>query len=95
MPGNTTFPQPRCEAAHVDDASPCEGPCDAVTVLDRHSDSAEACVHHGARLYASLIGPHVLPGSVPDAAIEVRHRAQTTPAFAWLDRHQVPNGEER
>ncbi|MFE5579866.1 hypothetical protein [Kitasatospora sp. NPDC056531] len=95
MPGNTTAPQPRCEAAHLGDASPCEGPRDAVTVLDRHGDAAKACVHHGIRLYASLIDPRVHPGSVPGAAIEVYKRAQTTSAFAWLDHHQLPNEEER
>ncbi|MFJ8626239.1 hypothetical protein ACIRD3_25850 [Kitasatospora sp. NPDC093550] len=95
MPGNTTAPQPRCEAAHLGDASPCEGPLDAVTVLNRYGDAAKACVHHGTRLYASLIGPRVQPGSVPGAAVEVHNRAQTTSAFAWLDHHQLPNEEER
>ncbi|MFF4813260.1 hypothetical protein ACFY2K_01610 [Kitasatospora sp. NPDC001309] len=95
MPGNTTSPQPRCEAAHLGDARPCEGPLDAVTVLDRHGDAAGACVHHGARLYASLVDPRVRVGSVPGAAIEVYYRAQTTSAFAWLDHHQLPDEEER
>ncbi|MFD5467043.1 hypothetical protein ACFWIQ_30095 [Kitasatospora sp. NPDC127059] len=94
MPGNTTSPQHRCEAAHVDDTSPCEGPRDAVTVLDRHGDAAKACVHHGARLYASLISPRVRPGSAPDAAIDVYNRAQSASPFAWLDR-QLPNEDER
>ncbi|MFF1903359.1 hypothetical protein [Kitasatospora sp. NPDC058218] len=95
MPGNATEPQPRCEAAHLGDASPCQGPQDAVTVLDQHGDAAEACVHHGTRLYASLIGARVHPGSVPGAAIEVHNRAQSTSAFAWLDHHQLPNEGER
>ncbi|MFD8785965.1 hypothetical protein [Kitasatospora sp. NPDC059599] len=95
MPGNTTSPQPRCEAAHLGDASPCEGLLDAVTVLDRHGDAAKACVHHGARLYASLIDPRVRPGSVPDAAIDVYYRAQNTSAFAWLDHHRLPREDER
>ncbi|MFG2820243.1 hypothetical protein ACGFX4_12530 [Kitasatospora sp. NPDC048365] len=84
MPQNTDDQQQRCEAAHLGDPSPCQGPRDAVTVLDRHGDSAAACVHHGIRLYASLIGPRVHPGSVPGAAITVHQRAQTTSAFAWL-----------
>ncbi|MFJ8470593.1 hypothetical protein [Kitasatospora sp. NPDC094011] len=92
MSGPTPDPQPRCEATHPDDASPCEGPRDAVTVLDRHGATAKACVHHGARLYASLISPRVRPGSAPEAAIEVYNRAQTTPAFAWHDR-RLPKEE--
>lgn len=95
MPGNTTAPHPRCEAAHLGDASPCEGPRNAVTVVDRNGDAAKACVHHGTRLYASLISPRVYPGSVPDAAIEVFNRAQTTSAFAWLDHHQLSSEVER
>ncbi|MEU3494440.1 hypothetical protein ABZ747_13235 [Kitasatospora cineracea] len=95
MPHSTLDPQQRCEAAHLGDASPCEGPCDAVTVLDRHGDTAAACVHHGARLYASLIGPRVHPGSVPGAALEVYYRAQSTSPFAWLDHHEIPDGDER
>ncbi|MFD8082718.1 hypothetical protein ACFV4F_13615 [Kitasatospora sp. NPDC059722] len=95
MPGNTTAPQPCCEAAHLGDTTSCEGPLDAVTVLDRHGDAAKACVHHGTRLYASLINPRVHVGSVPGAAIEVYNRAQTTSAFAWLDHHQLPSEDER
>ncbi|AUY51261.1 hypothetical protein [Streptomyces sp. CB01881] len=95
MPGNTTAPQPRCEAAHLGDASPCEGPRDAVTVLNRHGDAAKACVHHGTRLYASLIDPRVRPVSVPGAATDVCNGAQATSAFAWLDHHQLPNEDER
>ncbi|MFI6153308.1 hypothetical protein ACIBCA_11490 [Kitasatospora sp. NPDC051170] len=95
MPGNTTSPQPRCEATHPDDASPCEGPLDAVTVLDRQGSAAGACVHHGAHLYASLVDPRVRVGSVPGAAIEVYHRAQAIPAFAWLNRRQLPTEGER
>ncbi|MET8544109.1 hypothetical protein ABZW03_26185 [Kitasatospora sp. NPDC004799] len=95
MPRNPIGPQHVCEAAHPEDASPCEGPRDAVTVVDRNGDAAKACVHHGTRLYASLIGPRVYPGSVPDAAIEVFNRAQTTSAFAWLDHHQLSSEVER
>ncbi|MEU1287551.1 hypothetical protein [Kitasatospora sp. NPDC005856] len=94
MPESSTGPQPRCEAAHLGDASPCEGPRDAVTVLDRRGDGAKACVHHGTRLYASLIDPRVHPGSVPGAALDVHHRAQSTSAFAWLDHHQLPDEDE-
>ncbi|MFJ1932678.1 hypothetical protein ACIOGZ_08395 [Kitasatospora sp. NPDC088160] len=94
MSASTHDPQPRCEAAHLGDASPCEGPRDAVTVLDRHGDTAKACVHHGTRLYASLIRPRVHPGNVPGAALQVYYRAQTTTAFAWLDHHQLPGEDE-
>ncbi|MFF2953962.1 hypothetical protein ACFVVU_21800 [Kitasatospora sp. NPDC057965] len=95
MPGNTPAPQPVCEATLLGDAGPCEGPRDAVTVLDRHGTSTKACVPHGIRLHASLTDAHVLPGSVPCADTEVRERSRTTSAFAWLDHHQLPDWDKR
>lgn len=74
----------RCPAAHVDDPDPCEGP-EAVVILDEHGDEARACVHHGARLYASLHRPRVRPLSGHDGiALEVYYRAQHTAPFAWI-----------
>lgn len=84
----------RCAAAHPDDPTACEGPLDAVEVRDRHmSRAGEAqtlgslgCVHHAARMLASLDGGRVYPG--PDdtngsAALDTYRRAQTLPPFAW------------
>ncbi|AEW94625.1 MULTISPECIES: type 2 periplasmic-binding domain-containing protein [Streptomycetaceae] len=75
----------RCAAAHQDDPVPCEGPHDAVRVVDQHGAEVGACVHHGARLYASLIAPRVYPGSVDGAAIEVYQRARALPPFPWTE----------
>jgi hypothetical protein len=62
----------QCPAAYPGDASPCEGPADAVRIVDHRTTSAEAlanpelgthgCVHHGARLLASTGGGRVYPG---------------------------------
>ncbi|MFD5319341.1 hypothetical protein [Streptomyces sp. NPDC127098] len=55
-----------------------------VRIVDQHGTSVLACVHHGARLYASLTGPRVYPTPGNDgAAIEVYNRAQTLPPFCW------------
>ncbi|WP_380278630.1 hypothetical protein [Kitasatospora purpeofusca] len=95
MPGNAPGPQPICEAVDLGDPSPCEGPRDAVTVVDRHGHSTKACVPHGIRLHASLTDAHVLPGSVPGADTEVRELSRATSAFAWLDHHQPFAEDER
>lgn len=75
----------RCEAAHPDDPTACEGPPDAVKVIDQYGTAAQASVQHGTRLCASLIGPRVRPGSVlvPGAALTAYHRAQRTAPFVW------------
>jgi len=73
----------RCEAAHRDDPTGCEGAQDAVRIIDQHGTETPACVHHGARLYASLDKPLVHTGTVHRAALAVYYRAQSTPPFAW------------
>jgi hypothetical protein len=64
-----------CEAAHPDDRSPCEGPRDAVRIVDSTGGHALGCLRHAAVLLAALVGGRVYPLSVPGAAIEVYHRA--------------------
>lgn len=89
----------RCQAAHRDDPTPCEGPHDAVEIRDRFMSRARdamtvgtlGCVHHGARLLASIDGGRVYPGPSNDTgrtpgnsgAIDAYRRAQTTLPFAW------------
>lgn len=79
----------RCAAAHTEDPTPCEGPHDVVTVIDQHGTETLGCVHHGARLYASLVRPRVYPTPGNDgAAIEVYNRAQTTRPFPWIEENR-------
>ena len=79
----------RCPAAHPEDPSPCEGPHDAVRVLDQQGAEALGCVHHAARLYASLERPRVYPTPGNDgAALDVYRRAQTIEPFEWMKRGQ-------
>lgn len=87
----------RCAAAHSDDPTLCEGAGDAVRIVDQRGTEILACVHHGARLYASLVGPRVYYVTVPGAAIEVYNRAQHLPPFAWMtppaDQHRTEGGQ--
>jgi hypothetical protein len=77
----------RCQAAHPEDRTACVGPKTAVRIVDRHGEAVLACVHHGARMYASLIGPRVYPMPGHDrAAIDVYRRALELPPFVWLRR---------
>ncbi|TVL89370.1 hypothetical protein CD790_27715 [Streptomyces sp. SAJ15] len=80
MPVTTT----RCRAAHHKDPTPCEGPADVVTILDSRGRETTACVHHGARLLASLDGGRVHPlAALSDHALEVCSRARTLPPYPW------------
>ena len=83
---STDPPEPaeRCAAAHSEDPTGCEGPMAAVRILDALDSEVTGCVHHGARMYASLLWPWVysMPGH-DGAALEVYRRAQFTPPFAW------------
>ncbi|MCD0483451.1 hypothetical protein LO771_13825 [Streptacidiphilus sp. ASG 303] len=84
-------PQPtpgRCPAAHPEDPTGCDGPADAVTIHDRHGAMVTGCVHHGARLLASLDGGQVHPGTVPGAALDAYCRATVLPPFCWLREAQ-------
>lgn len=79
-------PASRCAAAHPEDPTPCgAGPRDAVRVLDEQGAEVVGCVHHAARLYASMERPRVYPMPGHDqAAIEVYQLAQTLRPFCWL-----------
>jgi hypothetical protein len=66
----------RCSAAHSEDPRPCEGPTDAVQIVDQTGATAAACVLHGAVLLASLAGGRVCLLDGPQgAAIAVYTRA--------------------
>lgn len=79
------IPPVRCEAAHPDDRTRCEGP-PAVTILDLLGTEVTGCVHHAARMYASLESPRVYPLPGHDgAAFTVYQRAQTIRPFCWLE----------
>ncbi|WP_220131352.1 hypothetical protein [Streptomyces sp. PT12] len=80
----------RCASAHPEDASPCAGPHDAVTVLDPSGTRVTGCEHHAARLLASLERAQVISGSVPGAAIRVFKAASSLPPFAWHEGDTPP-----
>ena len=59
------------------------------------ADEVLACVHHGARLYASVDGAKVYPVGAPDgpnaeAALEVVRRATGMKPFFWLAPAEPP-----
>jgi len=74
----------RCAAAHPDDPSRCDGPPDAVRVVDRTGAAASGCVHHGAVMLASIAAARVYPGSVDGAAIAAYNQAADLTPFAFL-----------
>lgn len=75
----------RCQAAHPDDPTTCEGDRQAVRVEDQAGAHVLGCVYHAARLYASLVRPRVYPEQGHGgAALDVYTRALTTPPFAWM-----------
>lgn len=73
-----SFSPGRCAAAHPEDRTLCEGPIDAVKIVDVVGEEVTGCVHHGAVLLASLRDGRVYPGpgDVDGAAIEVYNRAR-------------------
>ncbi|MFF8281068.1 hypothetical protein ACF05T_34315 [Streptomyces lateritius] len=80
----------RCSAAHHTDPSPCEGATDAVLLRDRHGAEKLGCVHHAARLRASLKvavfpGPSAYTGYAwgHDAPREALARAQRMTPYDW------------
>ncbi|MFF2549191.1 hypothetical protein ACFVUY_42445 [Kitasatospora sp. NPDC058063] len=91
---------PRCEAADPLDITPCEGPVDAVFVTETSPhgvlehvhmlEELSACVHHGARVLASMVGgrvdagPRERVGWPSGACVEVFLRAKKLTACAWL-----------
>jgi hypothetical protein len=76
-------PPGRCPAAAVKDPTPCEGPPDAATIVDRHGREVAGCVHHCARLLAGLEGARVHPFVPARHALEIYSRARELPPFAW------------
>ena len=76
----------RCPAAHPEDRSSCQGPADAVLIVDAVGDEAIGCVHHGAALVASVAGTRVYPLAVPGAAIDCYRRAVGLPSFPFYRR---------
>jgi len=82
---------PRCEAAHPHDASPCDGPRDAVTLIDASGTSVTGCEHHAARALASTCGVAVTSGPGHDgAALRVVKAAQGIAPFAWMAAQHAP-----
>lgn len=74
----------QCPAAHPEDLTPCDGK-QVVRVVDQTGEGLSGCVHHGARLYASLERPRVYPLAGHDgAAIEVYQLGQALPPWAWM-----------
>ncbi|MBO8186296.1 hypothetical protein JW592_12570 [Streptomyces sp. DW4-2] len=74
----------RCAAADEADPTPCEGRRTAVTVLDRNGVQHTGCIHHTARLLASLEGARLHPSAAAlPWACEVYCRAAQLPPFAW------------
>jgi hypothetical protein len=67
----------RCPAAHAEDAQPCEGQPDAVSIVDQYGVRTAGCIRHGAALLASLESGKVYVLNGPDgSAIEVYYRAK-------------------
>lgn len=75
----------RCGTADAHDPTPCEGTRHTVTVVDREGRQHTGCVHHSARLLASLEGARVHPAAavLPWAVVEVYCRAAELPPYAW------------
>ena len=79
-------PAGRCPAAHPDDRSPCQGPPDAVRVVDRTGNQRQGCVHHASAALASIKDARVYPGSVAGAAIDAYRRARFRGPFEFEPR---------
>ncbi|MEV6565503.1 hypothetical protein [Streptomyces kronopolitis] len=73
----------RCPAAATKDPTPCEGPHDAATIVDRHGREVAGCVQHCARLLAGLDGARVHPFAPTPQSLEIYFRAGELPPFAW------------
>lgn len=73
----------RCEAAHDEDRSDCEGPPDAVRIVDETQHTNYGCLLHGAVALASIQNGRVYPGSVPGGAITVYERAKLLQPFEF------------
>ncbi|MFF2926376.1 hypothetical protein ACFVTP_28895 [Streptomyces celluloflavus] len=82
-PAAPSAPEGRCAAAAAKDPTPCDGPPDAATIVDRHGREAAGCVHHCARLLAGLDGARVHPFVAAARALDIYSRARELPPFAW------------
>ncbi|MFE0377943.1 hypothetical protein ACFW1M_20690 [Streptomyces inhibens] len=78
-----TAPHGRCPAAAAKDPTPCEGPHDAATIVDRNGREVAGCVQHCARLLAGLEGARVHPFVPAHHALDIYSRARELPPFAW------------
>ncbi|MFJ9470283.1 hypothetical protein [Streptomyces caniferus] len=76
-------PHGRCPAAAAKDPTPCEGPREAATIVDRQGGEVAGCVHHCARLLAGLEGARVHPFVPTSRSLDVYSRARELPPFAW------------
>ncbi|MGW1791766.1 hypothetical protein ACWCO0_19010 [Streptomyces tubercidicus] len=83
VPGANSTPSIRCPAAAAKDPTPCEGPQDAATIIDRHGRESAGCIHHCARLLAGLEGARVHPFVPAPQALDIYSRARELPPFAW------------
>ncbi|MDX5526166.1 hypothetical protein PV677_36465 [Streptomyces sp. DE06-01C] len=81
----TLPPADRCTAAHIEDPTPCQGPHDAVTILDGTGNVATGCEHHGARMLASIDDARIEPGSVVGAATRAFAASRTIRPFCWYE----------
>jgi hypothetical protein len=84
----------RCAAANPEDRRPCEGPPDAVRILDHFQGEVTGCVRHAAAMLASVNRARVYPGpaGIDGAAIEVFKRSQRRRPFDFVS-DDVPEGE--
>jgi hypothetical protein len=75
----------RCQAAQLADPRPCQGPTEAVQIVDQTNVSTPACLLHGSVLLASLERGRVYPlNGADNSAITVFTRAQGLPPFDFL-----------
>ncbi|MEK2471582.1 MULTISPECIES: hypothetical protein [Streptomyces] len=73
----------RCPAAAAADPTPCDGPPDAATLIDRHGRETAGCVQHCARRLPGLDGARVHPFVPTARALDIYFRASELPPFAW------------
>ncbi|GAA0449902.1 hypothetical protein [Streptomyces olivaceiscleroticus] len=73
----------RCPAAVPKDPTPCAGPHDAATLVDRLGGEVVGCVTHLARHLAGADGTRVHPFTPPSRALDIYSRARELPPAAW------------
>ena len=81
-----------CDARHHRDRTRCEGPADAVEVVDRSGSTVAGCVRHGAALVATLDGGRVVdgPGSAGYREPMTGESGAAAAVAAELARHMGP-----